>query len=201
MSIETLAIIGAGAQGRSIALIILRVGCRVVLEDFSIQTLEEAEAFIREVLASEANIALGSQSRSRAVASEMSVEAADYNVLSNFSTCVGVEDAIRDAHLIIETATDELETKLELFTIFDKFARPDAIFATTSEAHAIAEIADITACPERCVMLRFTPADNPTRVALISGRQTSPNTLARCSEFAQRLKLEATLAPPSCSEE
>ena len=106
---------------------------------------------------------------------------------SRLSTCVGIEDAIRNAHLIIETAADELETELELFTIFDKFARPDAIFVTTSDAHAIAEIADITVCPERCVTLRFTPSDNPIRVALIPGRQTSAHALARCSEFAQRL--------------
>jgi 3-hydroxybutyryl-CoA dehydrogenase len=200
MSIETVAIIGAGAQGRAIAQITLQAGYRVVLEDFSIRTLEEAKASISKVLAKQEGFTVQPSPHTSDATKQTSTETLTYDVLSSLSTCVGVGDAIRDAHLIIETAADELETKLELFTIFDKFARPDAIFATTSEAHAIAEIADITACPERCVMLRFTPADNPTRVALISGRQTSPNTLARCSEFAQRLKLQVTLAPPSCSK-
>jgi 3-hydroxybutyryl-CoA dehydrogenase len=201
MSIETIAIIGAGAQGRAIAQITLQAGYRVVLEDFSIRTLEEAEASISIVLAKQEGLSVQLRPQTSDATKQTSTEALADDMLSSLSTCVGIEDAIRNAHLIIETAADELETKLELFTIFDKFARPDAIFVTTSDAHAIAEIADITVCPERCVTLRFTPSDNPTRVALIPGRQTSAHALARCSEFAQRLKLEATLAPPSCSEE
>jgi len=174
MPIQTIAIIGAGVPGRAIAQIALCVGCRVVLEDFSIRTLEEAEAAIRETLG------------------ENSDKSAQPDQPQNLTVCVGIEDAIRDANLIIETATDELETKLELFTIFDKFARPDAIFATTSTAHSIAEIADVTACTDRCVTLRFTPADNPNRLTAIPGPQTSPDTLTRCSEFAQRLRMEVT---------
>ena len=175
MSIHAIAIIGAGTQGRLIAQILLRGGYRVVLEDFSIRTLEEAEASIRHIFAK-------------------------HEVSEHFSTCIGVEDAIRDANLIIETAADELETKLELFTIFDKFARPDAIFASTSVAHPIAEIADITACPERCVTLRFAPIiDNPTSLIVIAGPQTSTDTFERCADFARRLKLQVS-QPPLCSE-
>jgi 3-hydroxybutyryl-CoA dehydrogenase len=185
MPIQTIAIIGAGMPGRAIAQIALRAAYRVVLEDFSIRTLEEAEAFIRGTL--------GENSP------ENSDRPASLDQLLNFSVCNGIEHAIREANLIIETAADELETKLELFTIFDKFARPDAIFATTSTAHPIAEIADVTACPERCVTLRFTPADSPTRLAAIPGPQTSPGTLTRCSEFAQRLRIEVT-SLPSCSD-
>ena len=177
MPIQTIAIIAAGVPGRAIAQIALRAGYRVVLEDFSIRTLEEAEAAIRHSLGED---------------SDKSTRPGQWH---NFSVCIGVEDAIRDANLIIETAADELETKLELFTIFDKFARPDAIFATTSTAHPVAEIADVATCPERCLTLRFTPADNPTRLAVIPGPQTAPDTLTRCSEFAQRLKIGVTLLP------
>ena len=181
MPIHTIAIIGAGVPGRAIAQIALRVGYRVVLEDFSRRTLEEAEASIRESLG------------------EKLAEHADKypssDQLRNLSVCIGIEEAIRDANLIIETAADELETKLELFTIFDKFARPGAIFATTSTAHPVAEISDVTACPERCVTLRFAPADNPTQLAVVPGRQTSPDTLTHCAEFAQRLRIEVNVTP------
>jgi 3-hydroxyacyl-CoA dehydrogenase len=200
MSIETVAIIGAGARGRAIAQITLQAGYRVVLEDFSTRTLEEAEASISKVLAKQEGFTVQPRPHTSDATKQTSTETLAYDVLSSLSTRVGVGDAIRDAHLIIETAADELETKLELFTVFDKFARPDAIFASTSEAHAIAEIADITACPERCVTLRFAPADNPTRLAVIPGRQTSPQTLTRCGEFAERLNLEVTVVPPSYSE-
>jgi 3-hydroxyacyl-CoA dehydrogenase len=182
MRIQTIAIIGAGVPGRAIAQIALRAGYRVALEDFSVRTLEEAEASILETLGENAD------------------RSARLDQFRNFSVCSGIEDAIRDANLIIETAADELETKLELFTIFDKFARPDAIFATTSTAHSIAEIADVTACTDRCVTLRFTPADNPNRLTAIPGPQTSPDTLTRCSEFAQRLRMEVTQPGEAGSE-
>ena len=52
-----------------------------------------------------------------------------------------VEDAIRDADLIIETLPDEMEMQIELFTILDKFAKPNAIFASTGLL-SIAELAE-----------------------------------------------------------
>src|ERR1700746_3078561 len=79
MPIQTIAIIGAGVPGRAIAQIALCVGCRVVLEDFSIRTLEEAKAAIRETLG------------------ENSDKSAQPDQPQNLTVCVGIEDAIRDA--------------------------------------------------------------------------------------------------------
>jgi 3-hydroxybutyryl-CoA dehydrogenase len=164
MPILTIAVIGAGIQGRVIAQNALRAGYRVVLEDFSIRTLEQAEASIR-------------------------------GTPSKLSTCIGVEEAIREADLIIETAADEMETKVELFTLFDRFARPNAIFATTSAIHPIADVAEVTSCPGRCVTLRFTPAENPSAVTVVAGPQTSPQTIGSCVEFAVRLGIEVAILP------
>jgi 3-hydroxybutyryl-CoA dehydrogenase len=164
MTILTIAVIGAGSQGRAIAQNALRAGYQVVLEDFSIRTLEQAEASIR-------------------------------GAPSKLSTCTGVEEAIRDADLIIETAADEIETKVELFTIFDRFARPNAIFATTSATHPIADIAEVTSCPGRCVTLRFTPAEDPSGLTVVAGPQTSPQTIDSCLEFAGRLGIEVAILP------
>ena len=160
MTLQTIAVIGAGAQGRAIVALALRAGLRVVLEDFSVRTLEEAADEIGRI------------------------------VSRGPTLCTTVEDAIRDADLIIETAADELETKLELFTIFDKFAKPGAIFATTSAQHAVADLAEITACPERCVGLVFKPREKPAGVKVIAGPQTSPTTIDFCLGFARRLALQ-----------
>jgi 3-hydroxybutyryl-CoA dehydrogenase len=180
MPIHTIALIGAGIPGRAIAQISLRAGYRTVLEDFSNSTLEAAMDHVRDSFG-------------------QSLDQAVFDQLRNLSICTGVENAIRDAHLIIETAADEMETKLELFTIFDKFARPNAIFATTSAAHPIAEIADMTSCPDRCVTLRFSPAEDPRRLAIIPGPQTSSETIQACIEFAQQLKIQLD-PPPSGSD-
>jgi 3-hydroxybutyryl-CoA dehydrogenase len=163
MSAQTIAIIGAGVHGRAIALNALRAGYRIVLEDFSIRTLEEAEAFLTKIL--------------------------DDRWRANLSLGTNVECAIRDADLIIETAADEMETKIELFTIFDKFAKPNAIFATTS-IHSLAEIAEVTSCPDRCVALRLGLPDEPSSFSVVAGRQTGQHAIATCLEFAERLRVD-----------
>jgi 3-hydroxybutyryl-CoA dehydrogenase len=166
MEIRTIAVIGAGIAGRAIAKRVLRAGYHTVLEDFSATTLEQAVDAIHQT---------PHQLRSTGP------------VLANLTACTNVEDAVRDADLIIETAADEMETKLELFTIFDKFAKPNAIFATTSEIHSISEIAEITSCPERCVTLSFDPPEEPTRLRVIAGDHTSEHTINICRAAGERL--------------
>jgi 3-hydroxybutyryl-CoA dehydrogenase len=162
MSIHTIAIIGAGPHGRAIALSALRAGYRIVLEDFSVPTLEQAEVSIGKVL----------DTRQRA----------------NLSLESDIEVAIRDADMIIETAADEMETKIELFTIFDKFAKPNAIFATTTSLHSLAEIAEVTSCPGHCVALRLGLPDQPGSLTVVAGRQTDQQTIAICGELVKRLR-------------
>jgi 3-hydroxyacyl-CoA dehydrogenase len=161
--------------GRELACRVLESGVRVVLEDFSPSTLEEAVADILRRTTDKPSDHLGQKRSSTDLPP------------SNLLVCNSVEAAIRDADLIIETAADEMETKLELFTIFDKFAKPDAIFATTSHVHSIAEIADITACPERCVALWPDPPMEPTRLLLVAGPRTSAGTINACRTATERL--------------
>jgi len=171
MALETIAIIGAATSGRSIALRALRAGYRVVLEDFSTQTLECAAAWLSNKISPA--------------------------LQTNLQFTVGVENAIRDANLIIETSADEIETKIELFTIFDKFAKPGAIFATTSEAHSISEIAEVTAYPERCVAIRLDSARDSARFKTIAGEHTSRSTIDACDELTQRLNDSSSTMPTS----
>jgi 3-hydroxybutyryl-CoA dehydrogenase len=168
VEIRTIALIGAGALGRAIACRSLRAGYRTVLEDFSATTLELAVEGIRRRLG------------------QAGVDTAP-SALANFSIFTNVEDAIRDANLIIEAAADEMETKLELFTIFDKFAKPNAIFATTSQRFKVAEISEITSCPERCVGLRFEPVDGPTTATVVPSAITSQETVSACLTACRRM--------------
>src|SRR3954471_24820360 len=95
--IRTVAVIGGGQGGREIALAALRAGYRTILEDVSDYRREQAVAWIANTDAS-AKVPL---------------------VLAR-----SVEAAVREADLIIEAVADEVEMKIEMFTIFDKFAKP-----------------------------------------------------------------------------
>src|SRR5258708_18721982 len=104
--IQTIAVIGAGDVGREIALACLLGGYRTILEDISESRLERAAACI----ADRANASAQASSRLR--------------IASN------VEEAVREADLIIEAGAAEMEMKVEMFTIFDKIAKPDGIFSS-----------------------------------------------------------------------
>ncbi len=155
-------------------LMALRAGYKVVLEDFSVATVQNAATSIQQRLVADSP-------------GDHEGKASRRDVPSNLSTSNRVEDAIRDADLIIETSTDEMETKLELFTVFDKFAKPNAILATTSKLHPISEIAEITACPDRCVALHFDRTSAPLRTDVIPGATTSLETMATCRAVLQAL--------------
>jgi 3-hydroxybutyryl-CoA dehydrogenase len=175
MTVRTIAVIGAHAKGRRIALASCRAGFRTVLEDVSRQSLEQGIIWIKREFQEMVN------------RGEITVEARAAS-LALLTTATNVEDAIRDADLIIEAVPDELEMKLELFTIFDKFAKPNAIFASTSTALDVGDFADVAIFRERCIGMRFHSSDgNEESIELVKAPLTSLETVAACYEVARKM--------------
>ena len=165
--IQTIAVIGAGDVGREMACCALLAGYRTILEDVSENRLERAAEWI----ANRKNVS--AEERSRLV------------LASN------IEEAVREADLIVEAVAEEMEMKIEMFTIFDKFAKPDAIFATSSLSLAIAELAAVTFCPERCIGMRFVfKTGQADAQELVRTPQTSEESVARCREVGLRMGKE-----------
>ena len=75
--------------------------------------------------------------------------------LANLSTSRSVEDVCREADLLIEAVPEEMEVKLEIFTIFDKFAKPGAILASNTSSLSVTEMASITFRAEDCIGMHF----------------------------------------------
>src|SRR5882724_8851042 len=126
MEVKRIAVIGAGPSGRAIALTAVSVGIPTVLEDVMRSTLDQGVMWIERKLED-------------TVTEDPNPGVWIRNMgLGCLDTSNNVEDAIREADLIIETVPEELEMKLELFTIFDKFAKPGAIFASTATKLSIA---------------------------------------------------------------
>lgn len=87
-----------------------------------------------------------------------------------------VEDAVADADWVIDFVPDELESKLEIFSLLDRMAPPRTVLCTPSESLSITDIASCTYRPGQCVMLRGLAGD-PVRVL------TAPATLAEASRI------------------
>jgi len=71
-----------------------------------------------------------------------------------------VEDAVRDADVAVDFVPDELESKLEIFSLLDRMAPPKTVLCTPSEALSITDLASCTYRPDRCVMLRGLGGDS-----------------------------------------
>ena len=116
-----LAIIGAGPLGRRLAFSAARAGFSVMLEDVMPASLRHAAEALRTQLGPE----------------EMP--------LVGFAGTV--EDAVRNADLAIDCVPDELESKLEIFSLMDRMAPPRTVFATPTLNLSIADLASCTYRP------------------------------------------------------
>jgi 3-hydroxybutyryl-CoA dehydrogenase len=178
MEVKTIAVIGAGTMGRGIAYAAALGGFQTVLEDVSLSILDSAMAWIRDAF--EEGVKRG----------KVNAAARDA-ALGRISTSHVVDEAIRDAELIIEAVPEELEMKLELFTIFDKFAKPNAIFASNTSSLSISDFSDIVLHRDRCIGLHFfNPVPKMRLVEIVRTAYTSDETLATCCAVAQRMQKE-----------
>ncbi len=181
MKVQTIAVIGAGTMGRGIAYASALGGFHTVLEDVSNSILDKALLYIREAL---------DEGVKRGKLDSAAREAA----LARISTSHVVDEAIRDADLIIEAVPEELEMKLELFTIFDKFAKPNAIFASNTSSLSISDFTDIVIARDRCIGMHFfNPVPKMRLVEIVRTPHTSDETVATCCEVAHRMQKETVV--------
>jgi 3-hydroxybutyryl-CoA dehydrogenase len=192
-SISTLAVIGAGAQGRNIAYLAAVAGYHAILEDILPNALRRAEDQIRSNL-------------DRAIAArEITADEAQV-AMQRLEYAGSVEDAAREADFVIEAVPDELESKLEIFTLLDKVCRPHTILASNTLTLSVSEIASVTYRAPQCVGMRFLNAEhiansansrssaNTPRSAklleIVRATATDDQTLALTIEVARRMKKE-----------
>lgn len=181
MEIKTIGVIGAGTMGRGIAYAAVLGGYRTVLEDVSPEMREQGAAFISQTL------------QDGVLRGEVTPEQKE-KALANFSTARSVEDVCREADLLIEAVPEEMEVKLEIFTIFDKFAKPGAILASNTSALSITEMASITFRAEDCIGMHFfDPVPKMKLLEIVRALETSEATLRTCVEVGRRMGKEVVV--------
>lgn len=166
---NTLAIIGAGPLGRWLALASARAGFRVLLEDVMPSNLHHAQEYIRRQLSP---LALGR----------------DHSAVAFVST---IEEAVREADLIIDCVPDELESKLEILWLMDRMAPPRTVIATPTTRLSIVDLSSCTYRPDKCIGIFAEArglAESPaSRIVLRTTAHTSPETVALVEKFWQQM--------------
>ena len=183
--IKTIAVIGAGTMGRGIAHVAALGGYRTILEDLLPNALRRAESEIRNNL--DKAVELGKVSSTDAQAAVGRLEYAG-----------SVEDAAREADLVIEAVPEELESKIEIFTLLDKVCRPGTILASNTSSLSITEIAGVTYRATKCVGMHFfNPVHKMRLIEIVRASQTDDVTIAVAVAVGKRMGKEIVVIKES----
>jgi 3-hydroxybutyryl-CoA dehydrogenase len=179
--VRTIAVIGAGTMGRGIAHVAALGGYRTILEDVLAAALRRAQDEIRGNL-------------DRAV--ELKKVSADdaSAALGRLEYAGSVEEAAREADLVIEAVPEEMESKIEIFTLLDKICRPGTILASNTSSLSITEIASVTYRPKKCVGMHFfNPVHKMKLLEVVRALETDEETLAAAAEVGPRMGKEVVV--------
>jgi 3-hydroxybutyryl-CoA dehydrogenase len=181
IEVKTVAVIGAGIMGRGIAHAAAFGGYRTILEDILPNALRKAETEIRANL--DKAVELGKVS---AGAAETAFKRLKY--------AGSVDEAAREADLVIEAVPEEMESKLEIFTLLDKICRPTTILASNTSSLSITEISSVTYRAKKCVGMHFfNPVHKMKLLEVVRALETDADTLAAVVEVGKRMGKEVVV--------
>jgi len=179
--VESVAVIGAGIMGRGIAHAAALGGYRTILEDLLPHALRRAESEIRTNL--DKAVELGKVTAPEANAAFERLEYAG-----------SVDEAAREADLVIEAVPEEMESKIEIFTLLDKICRPTTILASNTSSLSITEIASVTYRAKRCLGMHFfNPVHKMKLLEVVRALETDDDTLATAVEVGRRMGKEVVV--------
>ena len=165
VAIHRVAVIGAGVAGRGFALACAAAGFEVTLEDVMPAKLRRAEVEYAELTA---GTGLGA---------------------GRLELALTVEDAVREADVAVDFVPDELESKLEIFSMVDRMAPPKTILCTPTEVLSITDLASCVYRPERCVALRGDLVRGGV-VRMVHSVGVAEEVLVGMEEFFGRLEVD-----------
>ena len=183
--VKTIAVIGAGIMGRGIAHAAELGGYRTILEDLLPGALRKAETEIRANL--DKAVELGK------------VTAPDADLAFRRLEYAGsVEEAAREADLVIEAVPEEMESKIEIFTLLDKICRPTTMLASNTSSLSVTEIASVTYRAKKCVGMHFfNPVHKMKLLEVVRALETDDGTLATAVEVGKRMGKEVVVIKES----
>jgi 3-hydroxybutyryl-CoA dehydrogenase len=183
--VNTVAVIGAGTMGRGIAHVSALAGYRTILEDLLPDALRKAESEIRTNLSKAVDLG------------KVSAASADA-AFSRLTYAGSVEEAAREADLVIEAVPEEMESKIEIFTLLDKICRPGTILASNTSSLSVTEIAGVTYRAKKCLGMHFfNPVHKMKLLEIVRALETDEDTLASAAEVGQRMGKEVVIIKES----
>jgi len=173
--IKNIVVIGAGTMGNGIAHTFAQSGFTVNLVDVSQDALDRGLKTITTNL-------------DRIIAKGNLTEEQKAETLGNISTFTELKNAVGNADLIVEAATENQELKLKIFGQMDEFAPENCILATNTSSISITKIAASTKRADKVIGMHFmNPVPIMKLVEIIKGYSTSKETFDAIYEMSKTL--------------
>ena len=172
--VNKVGVIGCGIMGSGIVEVCAKAGTEVTYVEVDDERVEQGRARIGKSL-------------DRAVERAKLTEDDRGGILSSIHGTVDYED-LGDCDLVIEAATEDLETKLEIFRTLDGITRDDIVLATNTSSLPIVQMATQTKRPDKVVGMHFfNPPPILKLLELIRAITTSDETMEFARGVAERL--------------
>ena len=160
MSIKNVSVIGAGTMGNGIAHVFAQSGFTVNLIDVNPSQLQRAIANI-------------GKNFDRQIAKGTITEEQKKAALDNITTVADIAEGVKNASLVVEAATENVELKLNIFKQIDAAAPEGCILATNTSSISITKIAAVTNRAELVIGMHFmNPVPVMKLVEIINGYAT-----------------------------
>ena len=183
---KNITVIGAGTMGNGIAHIFAQKGFNVNLVDISANTLEKAINTIGKNL-------------DRMVQKEKITKEEREQTLSNLLTFTDIQKGVKNAELVVEAATEDIDLKLKIFRELDTLCHKNTILASNTSSISITEIAAVTNRAEIVIGMHFmNPVPIMKLVEVIRGKETSDqvtSTIIEISKDLGKIPVEVNDAP------
>ena len=160
MALKNISVIGAGTMGNGIAHVFAQAGFSVSLIDVQAAQLEKALQTINKNF-------------DRQVSKGTVTEAQKQEALANITTFTNISEGVKNADLVVEAASENIDLKLKIFKQIDEAAPAGAILASNTSSISITKIAAVTKRPENVIGMHFmNPVPVMKLVEIINGYAT-----------------------------
>ncbi|MEA2030674.1 MAG: 3-hydroxybutyryl-CoA dehydrogenase [candidate division Zixibacteria bacterium] len=172
--IKKVAVIGSGTMGNGIAQVLATTGYEVELIDIKQEFLDRA-------------ITVLTKSMDRLIKKEKITEDDKKTTLNRIHTGTDLA-AAKNAQLVIEAVTENLDIKLDIFKKLEDICGPEVYFASNTSSLPITQLAANTKRPEKFIGMHFmNPVPMMKLIELIRGIATTDETFALIEELAKKL--------------
>ena len=173
--IKNVSVIGAGQMGIGIAHVFAQAGFNVTLIDVNAQQLEKAISTI-------------GKNFDRQITKGTLTEENKKTALDNIATNIDLAAGVKNADLVVEAATENIELKLKIFKAINEAAPAGCILASNTSSISITKIAAATKRAEDVIGMHFmNPVPVMKLVEIINGYATKKEVTATIVELSKTL--------------